>query len=171
MRQAYPQGTYSPYDQFDVDPEHLWDLSTALMSVTPLEVTATPKSCPASHRLRRSLEYRDWARAKRQADEFAAGFVGPDLNGEAEPEPLTLGRLFDVYGEEVTPTKWKRTRERDRVATAMFLRFFGGTAAGAGPRPSPAAHLPFLDERRPPQDHLVVVTQIGVRVLCVSIRH
>ena len=44
-------------------------------------------------RLTRSLGHRDWARAKRQADEFAAGFVGPDLNGkaEAEPEPLTLG--------------------------------------------------------------------------------
>ena len=38
-----------------------------------------------------------WARAKRQADEFAAGFVGPDLNGEtrAEPEPhsVSIGGL------------------------------------------------------------------------------
>ena len=44
-------------------------------------------------RLTRSLGHREWVRAKRQADEFAAGFVGPDLNGktEAEPEPLTLG--------------------------------------------------------------------------------
>ncbi len=43
-------------------------------------------------RLTRSLGHRDWARAKRQADEFAAGFAAPDLNGEAEaePEPLTL---------------------------------------------------------------------------------
>jgi len=75
----------------------------------------------------RSVGHRDWSRAKRQADEFAAGFASPDLNGkaEAEPEPLTLGSLFDIYGEEVTPTKGKRTRERDRVATAMFLRFFG----------------------------------------------
>ena len=78
-------------------------------------------------RLSRSLKHRDWARAKKQADELAAGFAGPHLNGEAEPEPepLTLGRLFDIYGEEVTPTKGKRTRERDRVATRMFLRFFG----------------------------------------------
>ena len=78
-------------------------------------------------RLTRSLGHRDWVRAKRQADEFAAGFASPDLNGkaEAEPEPLTLGRLFEIYGEEVTPRKGKRTRERDRVATAMFLDFFG----------------------------------------------
>ena len=47
-------------------------------------------------RLSRSLKHRDWARAKRQADEFAAGFVGPELNGEknAEPGPLTLETLF-----------------------------------------------------------------------------
>ena len=78
-------------------------------------------------RLTRSLKHRDWARAKRQADEVAAGFAGPGVNGsaEAEPEPLTLGTLFDIYGEEVTHTKGERTRRRDRVATAMFLRFFG----------------------------------------------
>ena len=78
-------------------------------------------------RLTRSLKHRDWRQARRQADEFAAGFAGPELNGKknAEPEPLTLGTLFDIYGEEVTPTKGERTRRRDRVATAMFLRFFG----------------------------------------------
>ena len=79
-------------------------------------------------RLTRSLKHRDWTRAKRQADEFAAGFVGPELNGrrEAEPEPLTLGTLFDIYGEEVTPTKGERSRRSDKVATRMFLQFFGG---------------------------------------------
>ena len=78
-------------------------------------------------RLTRSLKHRDWSRAKRQADEFAAGFAGPELNGkkDAEPEPLTLGTLFEIYGEEVTPTKGRRTRQRDRVTTRMFLRFFG----------------------------------------------
>ncbi len=75
----------------------------------------------------RSLGHRDWVRAKRQADEFAAGFVGPDLNGkaEAEPEPLTLGKLFEIYGEEVTPTKGRCSRAHDRAAKRMFLRFFG----------------------------------------------
>ncbi len=75
----------------------------------------------------RSLKHRDWTRAKRQADEFAAGFAGPEPNDrkEAEPEPLTLGRLFDIYSEEVTPTKGKRTRMRDGAATVMFLRFLG----------------------------------------------
>ena len=78
-------------------------------------------------RLSRSLKHRDWARAKRQADEAAAGFAALEPNGkaEAEPEPLTLGRLFEIYGEEVTPTKGERTRKRDRVASAMFLDFFG----------------------------------------------
>ena len=78
-------------------------------------------------RLTRSLKHRDWARAKRPADEFAAGFAKPEPNGrkDAEPKPLTLERLFDIYGEEVTPAKAKRTRARDRVAMRMFLKFFG----------------------------------------------
>ncbi|MDE2873072.1 MAG: tyrosine-type recombinase/integrase [Gemmatimonadota bacterium] len=78
-------------------------------------------------RLTRSLGHREWVRAKRQADEFAAGFTAPDLNGkaDAEPEPLTLGELLDIYRAEVTPTKGEHTRGHDRAATHMFLRFFG----------------------------------------------
>ena len=78
-------------------------------------------------RLTRSLGHREWVKAKKQADEFAAGFAGPDLNGkaEAEPERLTLGGLLDIYGAEVTPTKGAHTRGHDRAATHMFLRFFG----------------------------------------------
>ena len=65
--------------------------------------------------------------SKRQADQFAAGFAGPELNGkaEAEPEPLTLAGLLDIYGEEVTPTKAETSQCSDRAATRMFLRFFG----------------------------------------------
>ena len=78
-------------------------------------------------RLTRSLKHRDWTRAKKQADEFAAGFAGPELNGrkDAEPEPLTLEGLFEIYGEEVTPTKGKRARLREKAATKMFLGFLG----------------------------------------------
>ena len=78
-------------------------------------------------RLTRSLKHRDWARAKRQADEFAAGYLGPELHrkAEAESEPLTLGTLFDIYGEEVTPTKSERSRLHDRAAMRMFLGCFG----------------------------------------------
>jgi integrase len=78
-------------------------------------------------RLTRSLKHRDWTRAKRQADEFAAGFAKPEPNGrkDAEPEPLTLETLFEIYGEEVTPTKVRRTQRRDRVAMRMFLGFLG----------------------------------------------
>ena len=76
-------------------------------------------------RLSRSLKHRDWMRAKRQADEVAAGRAAElQDKAQAEPEPLTLGTLFDIYGDEVTPTKGERTRRRDRVATKMFLRFF-----------------------------------------------
>ena len=47
-------------------------------------------------RLTRSLKHRDWPRAKRQADEVAAGFAvhEPAGNAEAEPEPLTLERYL-----------------------------------------------------------------------------
>ena len=76
-------------------------------------------------RLTRSLKHRDWRRAKRQADEFAAGFAGPEMNGKAEPEPLTLGTLLDIYGEEVTPAKAETSQRSDRAATKMFLQFFG----------------------------------------------
>ncbi len=78
-------------------------------------------------RLTRSLKHRDWTRAKRQADEAAAGLAmyEPKSKAEAEPEPLTLGRLFEIYGAEVTPNKAMRTRARDRVAMRMFLGFFG----------------------------------------------
>ena len=84
-------------------------------------------------RLSRSLGHRDWSRAKRQADEFAAGFAKPEPNGQkqAAPEPLTLGTLFDIYGEEVTPTKGKGkgkgkgepTQWHDKAAMRMFLGF------------------------------------------------
>ena len=77
-------------------------------------------------RLTRSLGHRDWRRAKRQADEFAAGFIdAPNGKAEAEPEPLTLGRLFDIYRKEVTPTKGWKAQGHNRAAMRMFLGFFG----------------------------------------------
>ena len=79
------------------------------------------------HRRSRSLGHRNWAQAKRQADEVAAGHAGANLLGEAqaEPEPLTLKTLFDIYGDEVTPTKAPATQRHDRATMAMFLDFFG----------------------------------------------
>ena len=98
-------------------------------------------------RLTRSLGHRDWRRAKRQADEFAAGFIdAPNGKAEAEPEPLTLGRLFDIYREEVTPTKAETSQRSDRAATRMFLRFFG-----PGRRPATLSQRDwdrFIRERR-----------------------
>ena len=72
----------------------------------------------------RSLKHRDWSRAKQQADELAAGFMSPESQ-EAQPEPLTLARLFDIYGEEVTPTKAEASQRYDRGTMRMFLKFFG----------------------------------------------
>ena len=78
-------------------------------------------------RLSRSLKHRDWGRAKRQADEVAAGLAVHQPNGkkDAEPEPLTLGGLFEIYGEEVTPTKARKSQQHDRAAMRTFLDFLG----------------------------------------------
>ena len=76
----------------------------------------------------KSLGHRDWARGKRQADEVAArgcGASSPDAPPQARPTPLTLARLFDIYGDEVTPRKGKGSQRHDRVATRMFLKCFG----------------------------------------------
>ena len=79
-------------------------------------------------RITRSLGHRDWAQAKRQADEVAAaGPIRPKRRhrAKAEPKPLTMKTLFDIYGEEVTPTKSEYTQKRDGTAMRLFLRFFG----------------------------------------------
>ena len=73
----------------------------------------------------RSLGHRSWTQANRQADEFAAGFAEVNGRKESEPEPLTLGTLFEIYEEEVTPTKAEASQGSDRTAMRMFLRFFG----------------------------------------------
>ena len=74
-----------------------------------------------------SLKHRDWDRAKRQADKIAAGLAEPTTTdtAEAKSESLTLETLFDIYGDEVTPTKSKRSRNHDRAMMRRFLRFFG----------------------------------------------
>ena len=74
-------------------------------------------------RLAQSLKHRDWERAKQQADEFAVNYVQPQP--ESEPEPLTLGRLFDIYGEEVTPTKAVTSGTYEHAAAKMFTEFLG----------------------------------------------
>ena len=75
----------------------------------------------------RSLGHRDWDRAKRQADEVAAGRAGGHVPeaAPAESAPLTLKTLFDIYGDEVTPTKGERSQQHDEAAMKMFLGFLG----------------------------------------------
>ena len=81
----------------------------------------------AGRRRSRSLGHRDWNRAKRQADEVAAGRAEGHVPeaASAESAPLTLKTLFDIYGDEVTPTKGEQSQQYDETAMKMFLGFFG----------------------------------------------
>lgn len=73
-------------------------------------------------RQRVSLGHRDRLRAKRQADEIAAG-----LGQAVEPQPHdpTLEELFDIYLGEVTPSKGVSKRKHDHRCAEMMLRFLG----------------------------------------------
>lgn len=80
---------------------------------------------PGSNQLKRrrkALGHRDRDRAKREADALAAGFA--DLTITLSPEP-TLGELFDIYLEEVTPTKGDSKQGHDRRAALLFEQAFG----------------------------------------------
>ena len=81
----------------------------------------------AGRRRSRSLGHRDWDRAKRQADKVAAGRADGHVpeTAPAKSAPLTLKTLFDIYGDEVTPTKGERSQQHDEAAMKMFLGFFG----------------------------------------------
>jgi len=78
-------------------------------------------------KLSTSLKHRDFEKAKRQADQFAANYVAPtdDTRAEAPPEPLTLGRLFEMYLGEKSPKKSARAQKRDAVQSWMFKKYFG----------------------------------------------
>ena len=117
-------------------------------------------------RLSRSLKHRDWRRAKRQADEFGAGFAGPELNGKAESEPLTLGRLFDIYREEVTPSKAKTSQRSDRAAMRMFLKFFGGAYSDEVVHPFRAKRSACSGPSRPPVPSQAVRVEAGILKGC-----
>ena len=85
----------------------------------------------------RSLRHRDWARAKRQADELAAGYAQRRLQdrAEASAEPLTLETPSDVHDEEVTPTGGEQSRAYHGAVMEMLPSSFGedrdpGTRSG-----------------------------------------
>lgn len=59
---------------------------------------------------------------KRKADELALKFREI---GYAKNAPLTLGKLFDIYEAEVTPTKSPDSQAHDRRRRKMFVQFFG----------------------------------------------
>ena len=86
-------------------------------------------------RLSRSLKHREWARlhhtlsCPRRGRRTSSPLASPGRRCMARPKPSPsrspLETLFDIYGEEVTPTKGERSRMHDRAATRMFLQFFG----------------------------------------------
>ena len=77
-------------------------------------------------RTRISLGHKDRQKAKEQAKAASAKLAQAEVPRPVEkPEELTLGQLFDIYGEEVTPTKGAHSQKHDRRASEMFLRFFG----------------------------------------------
>lgn len=78
-----------------------------------------------------SLGHRDFDKAKRQADGFAANYVAPEPEAEQATEPIALGQLFEMYLEEVTPKKSHYTQKHDRRAVRLFTTFFGKDRAAA----------------------------------------
>ena len=76
----------------------------------------------AGQRRQRSLKHRDLSRAKQTADEVAAGLASYQPPTQA---PLTLQALFEMYLDEVTPTKGVERQKHDRRALNTFLQLFG----------------------------------------------
>ena len=90
-------------------------------------------------RISRSLKHRDWDRAKKTGRRESP----PDspkrwLRRPRTPSPSRspLHTLFDIYREEVTPTKTRKSRRHDRAAMKMFLRFFGKHRQAKNPLPT-----------------------------------
>lgn len=80
-------------------------------------------------RTRFSLGHRDRDQAKREADDAAAKLAKAEKvkpEEQQEPQELTLQELFDIYGEEVTPTKSERSQKHDERASRIFVSCFGG---------------------------------------------
>ena len=74
-------------------------------------------------RARHALGHTDRERAKGEADELAAAFR---REGRKPPKAVTLGVVFQLYADEVTPQKGASKRAHDERCREMFLRFFGG---------------------------------------------
>ena len=75
----------------------------------------------------RSLKHRDFEKAKDHAEEIAAKLASqPSTPLADQPKPpLTLGKLFEMYLEEVTPNKGLERQKHDVRALATFESIFG----------------------------------------------
>jgi integrase len=76
----------------------------------------------AGRRARVPLGHRDREAAKQYADDLAGRFR---LKVPSRPPDLTLGKLFDMYEREVTPSKSVGAQKHDRRARALFERCWG----------------------------------------------
>jgi len=63
-----------------------------------------------------------WEEAKKEADQLAADIAAGRL---APGEVLTLKKLFDMYGCNVSPTKGRSKQEHDRRAARVFQLTWG----------------------------------------------
>jgi integrase len=77
-------------------------------------------------RVRKDLGHAELDRAKRLADEVAAGLGQLDQIGP--PAALSVAKLFETYETEVTPTKAPATQAHDRRALKLFRKCWGGSA-------------------------------------------
>lgn len=71
-------------------------------------------------KVRIALGHSDYTRAKEEADQLAVQLRQPDRR-----EPVTLGRLFDIYLREVSPSKSASKQQHDRTTLERFRAFFG----------------------------------------------
>ena len=82
---------------------------------------------PGGKPQQRSLKHRDFEKAKDQAEEIAAKLASQPSTPLADQQKpsLTLGKLFEMYLEEVTPRKGLERQKHDIRALATFESIFG----------------------------------------------
>ncbi len=98
----------------------VFDRGTKGLYLEWFEPSRTPGD--PKRRVRRALGHTDRERAKGEAEALALAFRQHE---RAPQRNLTLGELFDIYAEEVTPQKGVSKRRHDACAAEMFSRYFG----------------------------------------------
>jgi integrase len=87
-----------------------------------LEFYEADATAEKAKRVRISTGGNDRAAAKQKADELAARFNNTESPRVGE---VTLGKLFDIYMREVTPSKGSSKRRHDERCIALFNKCLG----------------------------------------------